>query len=130
VLSRRGRVLVVEDEDTIGAILAEALAEEGFEVRWARNGREALAVLQSWLPHLILLDLMMPVMDGEAFHAAQQRLSGAIAKVPIIILSAARERAARVAAIGAVASLNKPFDLAQVIETVGRCMQTARSSAT
>ena len=49
---------------------------EGYEVRRARNGREALDILRGWLPRLILLDLMMPVMDGWAFRAAQRQLPG------------------------------------------------------
>ncbi len=58
------RVLVVEDEEAVGEILADVLADAGYEVRRARNGREGLRLIGAWLPQVIILDLMMPMMDG------------------------------------------------------------------
>ena len=124
-----GRVLVVEDEDTIGQVVVDALADEGYEVRRARNGREALELLQGWLPRLILLDLMMPVMDGWAFRAEQRRLAGEAGSVPVIVLSGAREARARAAGLGAVEALSKPFDLNQVIAAVGRWIRSGASGS-
>jgi CheY-like chemotaxis protein len=124
------RVLVIEDEDTIGHVIAETLAEEGYEVRRARNGREALGILEGWLPQLILLDLMMPVMDGGIFRAAQQQLEGGVAEVPVIVLSGAREVRTRAAELGAVAALSKPFELDQLVEAVGRWIRPPPSEAT
>jgi CheY-like chemotaxis protein len=120
-------VLVVEDEDTIGQVLTETLADEGFEVRRAQNGCEALEVLGSWLPQLILLDLMMPVMDGWTFRAAQRRLDGGAAVVPVIILSAAREASVRSDELDAVEALSKPFELNQVVDAVGRWIHAGPS---
>jgi CheY-like chemotaxis protein len=114
------RVLLVEDEDTIGQVVIDVLTIEGYEVRRARNGREALDILGGWLPRLILLDLMMPVMDGWAFRAAPRQLVGDAAHVPVIVLSGAREARARAAELGAVEALSKPFDLSQVVAAVGR----------
>ena len=114
------RVLIVEDEDTISEVVADALTLEGYEVRRARNGREALEMLQDWLPQLILLDLMMPVMNGWAFRAAQRQLTGGAADVPVVVLSGAREARARADELGAVEAMSKPFELNHVIETVGR----------
>ena len=119
-----GRVLVVEDEDTIGRILTEALADEGFEVRRARNGSEALEVLRRWVPQLILLDLMMPVMDGWTFRAAQQRLGEGVADVPVIILSAARETSVRTTELGVSEALSKPFELNLVVDAVARWIRS------
>jgi CheY-like chemotaxis protein len=124
------RVLVIEDEDTIGHVIAETLAEEGYEVRRARNGREALGILEGWLPQLILLDLMMPVMDGGIFRAAQQQLEGGVAEVPVIVLSGAREVRTRAAELGAVEALSKPFELDQLVEAVGRWIRPPPSEAT
>jgi two-component system chemotaxis response regulator CheY len=124
------RVLVVEDEDTIGHVVVETLADEGFEVRRARNGREALGILEGWLPQLILLDLMMPVMDGGIFRAKQQRLEGSVANVPVIVLSGAREVRTRAAELGAVAALSKPFELDQLVEAVGRWIRPPPAEAT
>ncbi len=121
------RVLLVEDEDTIGQVMAEVLSLEGYEVRRARNGHEALDILRDWLPRLILLDLMMPVMDGRAFRAAQRQLIGDAARVPVIVLSGAREVRARAAELGAVEALSKPFDLNHVVAAVGRWIEPGPS---
>lgn len=123
------RVLIVEDEDAIGEIVSDALALEGYDVRRARDGQEAMRILGTWLPHLILLDLMMPVMDGRTFRAAQRQLDGDAARVPVIVLSAAREARAQAEEIGAVEALSKPFDLEQVIASVGRWIGPRRCGA-
>jgi len=123
------RVLLVEDEDSIGQVVADVLTLEGYEVRRARNGREALDVLRDWLPTVILLDLMMPVMDGWAFRAHQREIDGAAADVPIVVLSGAREARARARELGAVEALTKPFDLSQVIAAVGRWTEPGGSRA-
>ena len=123
------RVLLIVDEDTIGQVLADVLALEGYEVRRARNGREALAILGGWLPRVILLDLMMPVMDGWAFRAAQRQLVGDAARVPVIVLSGAREARVRAAELGAVEALSKPFDLSQLVAVVGRWTAPGPSAA-
>ena len=73
---RGRRVLVVDDDLSIQGFLAEALADEGYGVRTAANGREALAILREWRPDLILLDLMMPEMDGWEFRGEQRALPG------------------------------------------------------
>jgi CheY-like chemotaxis protein len=67
-----GRVLVVDDDELIRDTLATALADEGYAVRVAADGRAALDSLHEWRPDLIVLDLMMPEMDGYAFRAAQR----------------------------------------------------------
>jgi len=117
------RVLVVDDEPSVAQVIVDALADEGYEVRWAANGREALAALGAWLPDLIVLDLMMPVMDGRAFRAAQRCLSGAAAQVPVLVLSGMREARATAEALNAAAVLTKPFDLDDLVATVGRLLK-------
>ena len=104
------RVLVVDDDTSIQGFLAEALADEGYSVRTAGNGREALALVQTWRPDLILLDLMMPDMDGWGFRAQQRTLPG-IADVPVIVLSATRDLPAKAAALEPARVFAKPFDL-------------------
>ena len=114
------RVLVIEDEDAVGQVLADVLVDEGYEVQRARNGRETLDVLREWVPRLILLDLMMPEMDGWTFRAEQRRLGGAVADVPVIVLSGAREARARAGELEAAQALSKPFDLDEVVAAVER----------
>lgn len=114
----RPRVLLIEDDEAIGQVLMDLLADEGFAVRWARHGREGLDVLARWLPRVILLDLMMPVMDGWAFRAAQRALAGPEAQVPVVVLSGAHEARARAASLDAAAVVTKPFDLDDLLATV------------
>ena len=120
------RVLVVEDDDQIATILEETLRDEGYEVRRAPNGQEGLAALERWTPHVIILDLMMPTMDGQSFRAAQRALAPAVAEVPVIVLSGARNARAQAEALAAVAAIAKPFELDEVLRTVDRVCRQAR----
>lgn len=65
---------VVDGDPDIRDVVADALADQGYEVRVAGDGRAALGVLAAWRPDAIVLDLMMPEMDGWAFRAAQHAL--------------------------------------------------------
>ena len=117
--ARPRRVLVVDDDEQLRYVLQETMKEDGYEVEAASNGREALAIIERWRPDLIVLDLMMPVMDGEAFRQEQRRL-GLADQVPLIVLSAAREMRSAAERVGAAASVPKPFDLDDLLATVGR----------
>jgi CheY-like chemotaxis protein len=112
-------VLVVDDDEQLRYILRETMSEDGYDVEAASNGREALAIIERWPPDLIVLDLMMPVMDGETFRQEQRRLRLAD-QVPLIVLSAAREIGSAAARVGAAASVPKPFDLDDLLATVNR----------
>jgi DNA-binding response OmpR family regulator len=108
------RVLVVDDDPDILDALSEILEVEGYDVQRARNGREALQRLEQGLPDLVLLDLMMPVMDGWEF--ARSLAPGA--RPPIIVLSADRNVSAKAKEIGALGWLAKPFELSELLEAV------------
>ena len=71
---RGGRVLIVEDDQSIQEVLLEAFGDEGWDARTARDGEEALAVLSDWRADVIVLDLMTPNMDGWQFRAEQRAL--------------------------------------------------------
>ena len=116
-MTARGRVLVVEDDDLLREALAEVLVDDGHEVRTAANGAAALAELEEWEPQLIVLDLMMPVMDGFAFRAEQLR-RGLRVDVPVLVLSAVRDLDGAAARIDAAARLSKPFRLEEVLASV------------
>jgi two-component system response regulator MprA len=110
-------LLVVNDEPAMRSLLEFALEGEGYEVAGAADGLEAIERLNTLRPSLILLDLLMPRMDGVAF-AKELRRRGLRPGVPIMILSAAC-RADQVAAeIGAEACLGGPFDLSELLERV------------
>jgi len=108
------RVLVVDDDPDILDALSEILEVEGYRVQRARNGREALQRLEQELPDLVLLDLMMPVMDGWEF--ARSLDPGA--RPPIIVLSADRNVSAKAKEIGALGWLAKPFELSELLAAV------------
>jgi CheY-like chemotaxis protein len=111
------RVMVVDDDPGVLDILQIALQAEGYEVMLARNGLEALDLAGEQLPHLMLVDLMMPIMDGWEL-VRQFRGRDGFASVPIIILSAAREIERERATLGVEAALAKPFDLLRLLTAV------------
>jgi len=112
-------VLVVDDDPDILEALAEILESEGFVVRRARNGKEALDRLWPDPPQLILLDLMMPVMDGRDFSQhMRRRTEPGVAQIPIIVLSADRSVSPKAKEVGALGYLAKPFELSDLLEMV------------
>ncbi len=110
-------VLVVDDDPDILEALSEILEAEGFSILRARNGQEALDQLESGHPELVLLDLMMPVMDGWEF-AKRMRQRPPSSQVPVIVLSADRNVGTKAREIGAVGHLAKPFELNDLLELV------------
>jgi CheY-like chemotaxis protein len=109
------QVLVVEDDDGIGESLVELLELEGYEVRWARDGVDGLALMHERRPDLILLDLLMPRMDGFQFRTVQKS-EPEYRDVPVIILSAH----ARADEVDAADFVQKPFDIPALLSTVER----------
>jgi CheY-like chemotaxis protein len=110
-------VLVVDDDAAIRNVLVEALGDEGYEVREASDGKMALERLADWTPTAIILDLMMPVMDGWQFREQQKTLDYA-RDIPVIILTAIRNLA-DLRVLGAAAVIRKPFDLKEVLRVLG-----------
>jgi CheY-like chemotaxis protein len=114
----RPLILVVDDDPDILEALAEILEGEGYAVDRARHGQEALARIERRRPDLILLDLMMPVMDGWEFSQALRRRSG-FEDIPVLVLSADRQAGARARVVGARGYLAKPFELNELLRLVG-----------
>ena len=110
-------VLVVDDERDIRTAVAEILADEGYQVLDASDGAEALDKVRAFRPQLILLDLMMPGMNGWEFRALQQGdPDPAVSGVPVIVLSALD----RIGNLEAAGYLQKPFDLDELLSAVKR----------
>lgn len=108
-------VLVVDDDLGLQEVLQAALEEEGYEVILADDGLEALEKLATVQPDLILLDLMLPRMDGYAFaQALQQR--GMRPSVPLVLLTADPRGKEAATQLGADAYVAKPFDLGDLLE--------------
>jgi CheY-like chemotaxis protein len=111
-------VLLVEDDADLVALVSLVLQEDGYRVKIACNGREALAKLGHDLPDLILLDMKMPVMNGPEFARELEVRYGR--QAPIVVLTAAADAHRRAAEVGADAWLGKPFDPDALLSTVRR----------
>jgi two-component system, chemotaxis family, chemotaxis protein CheY len=109
-------VLVVDDDPDILDAICDILEGERYRVARARNGLEALDRVGEELPAVILLDLMMPVMDGLAFATALRKQPLA-RSVPIVVISA-DGNPQRAAALGAAGFLAKPFDIDALLSRV------------
>ena len=113
------RILIVDDEPEIGRILAVILRGAGFEVAAVDGGRAALEHLAASATDLVLLDVIMPELDG--FETLRRiRAAPATARVPVLMLTAnagAADRA-RAESLGADDFIAKPFDPAEVVERI------------
>lgn len=107
-------ILVVDDDAAIRDLLIEVFELEGYRVKTAANGVEALRLLGSWQPSLILLDLTMPVLDGLDVAQELRRRGGPI---PLLIFSALDQAGHQAQVLGAD-FLGKPFDLFVLLATV------------
>jgi CheY-like chemotaxis protein len=120
-MNPKNAIMLVEDDGDVSEAIASCLADYGYEVVIASNGQEALDKLRQSTPrpNLILLDLMMPVMDGWEFRA-EQAADPALAGVPVVLLSAqtnVREAADKMSAAG---WLKKPIELEALLKVVER----------
>lgn len=115
------RLFIVEDAIDIQTLLRKLFELEGYQVVCASNGKEALEKLQTLeeLPHLILLDLMMPVMDGYEFREKQKQFDR-LSQIPIVIMTADGDIQARKGRIEAIGFLRKPVDIDTLLATVKR----------
>jgi CheY-like chemotaxis protein len=106
-------VLVVDDDPSIRATIAEILDLEGYPVATAKNGEEALASVDREMPHVILLDMRMPVLDGWGFAEAFRARYGTLS--PVVVMTAAESAQQWCDEIGANACLPKPFGLDEML---------------
>ena len=117
-MTNAAQVLVVEDDVDVATMLAELLAMEGYRVLEARDGREALEQLRAGArPDVILLDLMMPEMNGWQFRQAQLA-DARFAHVPVVVLSADTATQEKALALGVHFGLRKPVDFDRLLEVV------------
>jgi len=108
VSPRSKLVLIVDDDRDVRDAMAELLADEGYECLHAKNGLEALAVLKLERPGLLLVDLIMPIMNGVDL-LTRLRQDPALRDIPVIAMTAANDRMVGVKLDGPV--LHKPIDL-------------------
>ena len=123
----RARVLVVDDEAYITDLVATALWYEGFDVTTAGNGRDALALVESFRPELIVLDVMLPDVDG---FDVQRKLTDRGRRVPVLFLTArdATEDKVRGLTIGGDDYVTKPFSLEELVARIRAILRRAKGS--
>jgi CheY-like chemotaxis protein len=118
-------ILVVDDEDTIRSLLRQELGEAGYHIEEAANGKEALAKIRVNRPDLIILDIMMPEMNGFDV-AAILKNDPQTMDIPIIVLSIVQDKA-RGYRIGVDRYLTKPIDTAALFTEVGTLLEQGKS---
>jgi len=121
----RWRVLIVDDEEGFRDGVADLLVMEGYEVSVARDAVEAIRVLPEFRPDLMLLDLRMPHLDGEAFLRGMTGLP-ASKQVPVVLISAKEDVAQIATRTGAAGYLSKPFESAQLLSLLERLLPQGR----
>jgi len=122
------RILVVDDEPNIVEVVTMALRFQGFTVEGAASGREALAAVASFKPHLIVLDVMLPDMEG--FEVAE-RLGAQRAGVPIIFLTARDATSDKVRGLsgGGDDYMTKPFSLEELVARIRTILRRTGQAA-
>jgi DNA-binding response OmpR family regulator len=111
------RILLIDDEKDVVHILKKKITAAGYEVEVAYNGKEGLEITHQKHPHLVLTDVVMPVMDGFAFYS-ELRQSEDISHIPVIVATAYGTTEHVFRDLGAKDFLIKPFDAKTVLEKV------------
>lgn len=107
-------ILLVEDDDDVREMLAFTLESSGYVLAVAKHGSAALDVMAKQRPCLIVLDLLMPVMNG--WQVLEQMKERGLGDIPVCVISALGERVPR----EAIASLRKPFDKHELLAVAAR----------
>ncbi len=115
-------ILVVEDDPIIRATVCWALEEDGHKVASVANGRDALTTVAGWRPSLILLDMGLPIVDGDGVAAGVHATYGDT--VPIVVVTADGHAVEKARRVGARAFLHKPFEMDDLLATVQRVLRS------
>ncbi len=125
-IMKEGRVLVVDDEPMLRDTLGNMLSDEGYVVDLAVDGEDALERVHQVRPDAILLDLMMPGMNGRQFLQAL-RDEPAYADVPVLIMTAVHGLEVNLANVGASELVEKPFDVEDLLNKVALAVYRSRA---
>ena len=110
-------VLVVDDDLALRTMIAQLMSDEGWQVRGASDGADALAVLDTWLPDVLLVDLTMPRMDGRVFISEVTRMNRT-ANISIVVMSGRGAVHPTAVELGAAAAIEKPFEVRELVDTL------------
>ena len=122
-------ILVADDDALLRGLVEHRLTAQGYQVRTASNGSEAIEAARKHSPDLIVLDAMMPVMDGFAVLGAL-KADAVMSQIPVVMLTALRGQQDVVGALdqGADDYLVKPFMPDELISRISRILKTKASS--
>jgi CheY-like chemotaxis protein len=118
-MEKRQKILLIDDSSVNNLLLQNILEDEGFEVQTAFSGREGLEKMDSDKPDLVVLDIMMPRMDG--FEVLNKIISNPVTKdIPVIMLTAKNDSKDEELAreIGAVDYMTKPVDIKNTLQRI------------
>ena len=115
------KILIIDDEEGFRDGVADLLGMEGYQVSVARDAVEAVRLLPEFRPDAILLDLRMPLLDGEGFLRGMAGLSNG-SQVPVVLISAKEELAAVAEKTGAAGYLHKPFEAPQLLSLLEKVL--------
>ncbi|HWV23206.1 MAG TPA: response regulator [Thermomicrobiales bacterium] len=121
------RILVVEDQEDVAQLIDVVLKGEGYTVAIARDGAQGLMLSRDWKPDLILMDIMLPGVDGGTLISRLRR-EVETADLPIIAMSASRTLRDRTPELEADALLSKPFDVDALLVQVNFLLSRGRDA--
>jgi DNA-binding response OmpR family regulator len=120
-----GRILIVDDEPMVRETISRVLVEEGYTVDCAADGEMAIARCRSHPPDVILLDLMMPGMNGRQFLSTLRGELGCT-EVPVVVMTAVHGLGQRALSLGADDMVEKPFDVDELLNKIALAMFRSR----
>lgn len=121
VKTPRRSILLVEDDEPLRRMMGIALRFASFETREARSGMEALAILDRWRPDLVVLDLVLPGIDGLAVRQELASHSGT-QTLPVVVITGSQ---LPLAGLDAACVLRKPFTMDELVAAVQSCLPTS-----
>jgi len=125
IIGKASKILIVDDDDSIRSLLQQELGDAGYNIEEARNGKEALAAVRKQRPDLIILDIMMPEMNGFDV-AAVLKNDPQTMDIPIIVLSIVQDKT-RGFRIGVDRYLTKPIDTGLLFSEIGSLLEQGKS---
>lgn len=120
------RILLIDDEKDIVQIMRKRIQAAGYEVSVAYNGKDGLEITGQEHPHLIMTDVVMPVMDGFIFYQELKSRED-VRHIPVIVASAHGTTEEAFRAIGVKDFLTKPFDTQRLMDTINKFFQGTRA---